>query len=176
MKKVDIPFSTIHTSEQIQHYRNNKFDMRTILVVDANIDNRKILCKILSNEHMTIEAEDSKKAIDILNKYEDIISAIILDLVMPKIDGYELLTLIHHNLLLKNIPIVVITENDDIENEIKALECCTWDFVTKPYNPDIIRFRLNNVITRSQLTAFKQLQYISEYDSLTGVYNKKKIL
>lgn len=174
MKKVDIPFSTIHTSEQIQHYRNNKFDMRTILVVDANIDNRKILCKILSNEHMTIEAEDSKKAIDILNKYEDIISAIILDLVMPKIDGYELLTLIHHNLLLKNIPIVVITENDDIENEIKALECCTWDFVTKPYNPDIIRFRLNNVITRSQLTAFKQLQYISEYDSLTGVYNKKK--
>ena len=174
MKKVTIPFSTIHTNEQIQHYCNNKLNMKTILVVDDNIVNRKLLCKILSNDHMTIEAEDGENTIAILNKYEEIISAVILDLVMPNINGYEFLTLIHYNLLLKNIPIVVITENGDSENEIKALKCGAWDFVTKPYNPDIIRFRLNNVITRSQFTAFKQLKYISEYDALTGVYNKKK--
>ncbi|MEF9896147.1 MAG: EAL domain-containing protein, partial [Clostridia bacterium] len=64
--------------------------------------------------------------------------------------------------------------NNDIDNEIKVLGLGAWDFVSKPYNPNIIRFRLKNAIDRSQLTALKQLKYLAEYDALTGIYNKTK--
>lgn len=149
-------------------------ELGTVLVIDDNAVNRKILCKLLSQEYLTIEANNGQMALDKLSEcYNDVV-AILLDIIMPVMDGYAFLDIMKQKEVYHNIPIVVITGNSGNENEIKALQHGAWDFVSKPYNADIIKFRLKNVIARSQLSAFKQLKYLAEYDTLTGIYNRHK--
>ncbi|MEG1991361.1 MAG: response regulator, partial [Christensenella sp.] len=148
--------------------------LKTILTVDDNIVNRKILSKILSREYAVLEAENGEVALKVLDEHADEIVAVMLDLVMPVMDGYAVLRAIEKDARYSNLPILVTTDNSDNDNEIKALTLGAWDFVSKPYNAEIIMFRLKNAIDRSQLSALKQLQYLAEYDELTGIYNKIK--
>ncbi|MEG2857560.1 MAG: EAL domain-containing protein, partial [Clostridia bacterium] len=148
--------------------------LKTVLVVDDNVVNRKILSKILSNEYAVIEAENGCDALKLLTEHADEIAVIMLDLVMPIMDGYAVLEDIRNDARYSNLPVIVTTVSSNNENEIKALALGAWDFVSKPYNPEIIMFRIKNAIDRSQLTALKQLKYLAEYDKLTGLYNKKK--
>ncbi|MEG2189399.1 MAG: response regulator, partial [Christensenella sp.] len=121
-----------------------------------------------------LEAENGEVALKVLDEHADEIVAVMLDLVMPVMDGYAVLRAIEKDARYSNLPILVTTDNSDNDNEIKALTLGAWDFVSKPYNAEIIMFRLKNAIDRSQLSALKQLQYLAEYDELTGIYNKIK--
>ncbi|MEG2080673.1 MAG: EAL domain-containing protein [Oscillospiraceae bacterium] len=145
-----------------------------ILIVDDNSVNRKILAKILSDDYESIEAENGKEALDILMTHSAELSAVMLDIIMPVMDGYEFLKKIKENERYNNVPIIITTGNSDSENEIKTLELGAWDFVSKPYNAKIIKFRLKNAIDRSQLGIFNQLKYLAEFDTLTNIYNKSK--
>ncbi|MEG0289960.1 MAG: EAL domain-containing protein [Erysipelotrichaceae bacterium] len=147
---------------------------KTILVVDDSDLNRTILTKILSEEYLVMEARNGEEALAVLNEHLEQISALMLDLVMPIMNGYEVLQKIQNDSKFSNLPIIVTTDNNNSEVEIKALTLGAWDFVSKPYNPKIIMFRLKNVIDRSQLSALKELEYLNDYDALTGIYNKKK--
>ena len=86
-------------------------------------------------------------------------------------NGYEFLTALRAS-AYNGIPVIVTTGNDGAENESHALELGAWDFVSKPYHPAILCTRLRNGIARSELTALEQLRYLSQYDKLTGLYNK----
>ncbi|MEG2213366.1 MAG: response regulator, partial [Clostridiales bacterium] len=152
----------------------NMSSLKTILVVDDNIVNRAILSKILSANYTVLQAEDGQAALQLLSAHTNEIAAVMLDLVMPVTDGYAVLDAIRNDERYKNLPIIVTTENSDNDNEIKALALGAWDFVSKPYSPEIISFRLKNAIDRSQLSALNQLKYLAEYDALTGIYNKTK--
>ncbi|MEG2177086.1 MAG: EAL domain-containing protein, partial [Oscillibacter sp.] len=147
---------------------------KSILIVDDHEINRKILSKILSEDYQVLWAENGSAAIDLLNQHPTDISAVLLDIVMPVMDGYDFLQYVHQDPRYQNLPILVATENNDTQNEIKVLALGAWDFISKPYNAEIIRFRLKNAIDRSQLGAFTELKYLAEYDSLTGIYNKTK--
>ncbi|MEF9983074.1 MAG: EAL domain-containing protein [Oscillospiraceae bacterium] len=149
-------------------------NLQTVLIVDDSELNRVILKGILSDSYCVIEAENGKDALDILKETDKKISIIMLDLVMPIMDGYEFLTIMSKLDEFSNIPIIVSTGNSGTENEIKVLKLGAWDFVTKPYNAEIIKFRIKNAIYRSQLSAFEQLKYLAEFDELTGIYNKNK--
>ncbi|MEG0902551.1 MAG: response regulator, partial [Clostridia bacterium] len=146
--------------------------LKTILVVDDNFVNRTILAKILSEAYEVLQAEDGQVALALLDARRDEIAAVMLDLVMPVMDGYAVLSFLQGDARYHNLPVIVTTENNDIDNEIKVLGLGAWDFVSKPYNPEIIRFRLRNTIDRSQLAALQQLKYLAEFDALTGIYNK----
>ncbi|MEG2137106.1 MAG: EAL domain-containing protein [Oscillospiraceae bacterium] len=148
--------------------------LKTVLVVDDNTVNRTILSKILSAKYTVLEAENGQSALELLERRGEDISAIMLDLVMPVMDGYTFLTRIREGGEYPNLPIVVTTDSSSTDSELRALTLGAWDFVTKPYNPEIIMFRLNNAIDRSQLSALKELKYLAEYDALTGVFNKEK--
>ncbi|MEG2542956.1 MAG: EAL domain-containing protein [Christensenellaceae bacterium] len=148
--------------------------LKTILVVDDSTVNRAILSKILSKKYTVLEAEDGQIALTMLSEHFDEIAAVMLDLVMPIMDGYTALQFIQKNTQYNNLPILVTTDSNNNDSEIKALTLGAWDFITKPYNAEIIMFRLKNAIDRSQLSALKQLQYLSEYDNLTGIYHKTK--
>ncbi|MEG0770722.1 MAG: EAL domain-containing protein [Clostridia bacterium] len=148
--------------------------LKTVLVVDDNIVNRAILSKILSQEFSVLKAENGKEAIELLNKHISDVAAVMLDLVMPVMDGFTFLENVRNDERFNNLPIIVTTESSNNKSEIKALKLGAWDFVTKPYNAEIIMFRLKNVIDRSQYSALNELRYLSEYDSLTGIYNKYK--
>lgn len=145
-----------------------------ILAVDDSLVNRKILSKIISGEYSVIEAENGEMAIEILRRQYSEIAAIILDIVMPVMDGYLVLERVAGDERFKNIPIIIATEKSDNESEIKALRLGAWDFVSKPYNGEIIKFRIKNAIERSQLYTLQQLRYLAEFDELTGIYNKNK--
>lgn len=145
-----------------------------VLIVDDNSVNRKILAKILSDNYESIEAENGQEALDILSLQASEISAVMLDIIMPVMDGYEFLKRIQSDERYNDIPIIITTGNSDSENEIRTLELGAWDFVSKPYNAKIIKFRLKNAIDRSQLGLFNHLKYIAEFDSLTNIYNKHR--
>ena len=152
----------------------NSHGRKVILVADDNVVNREILCRILSSDYAVLAVENGRQALDILEEQIPMISGVMLDLVMPVMDGYKLLETIVGNEKYKNLPIIVTTSNVDKGSEKKALMLGAWDFVSKPYDAEIIKFRLKNAIDRSQLSAFKQLKYLAEYDALTGIYNKTK--
>ena len=131
---------------------------KTILVVDDNIVNRKMLKKILSEDYSVVLASNGYEALKFVEDEKVQISGIMLDLLMPFMDGYEFLNIITSTPEYSNIPVIVTTASFDRENEIKALEMGAWDFVSKPYDAKIIKFRLKNAIDRSQLSALKKVK------------------
>lgn len=147
---------------------------KTILIAEDAPLNRKILVRLLSEEYTLLEAENGQAALDLLYQHGTAVSAVILDLVMPVLDGFGFLRAIQAHEEYRNIPIIVATGNGSHESEMDALKLGAWDFITKPYNGEIIKFRLRNAIERSQLSAFNQLKYLAEFDTLTGIYNKTK--
>jgi diguanylate cyclase (GGDEF)-like protein len=144
--------------------------LRKILVVDDNRINRRILCKVLGKEYDTIEAENGEEALELLRESYDKISAVLLDIVMPVMDGYEVLRQMHADRFLSQIPVIVMTGDDAQDTEVKALSLGAHDFLVKPYKPAIIMHRLANTINLRETAA---LVNAVEKDALTGVYSKE---
>ena len=143
---------------------------RQILVVDDYEVNRKILTKILENEYEVLTADTGASALKLLNIRENRISAVLLDIVMPVMNGYEFLHKVRSDSRYFQLPIIVITQNDDAESESNALLAGASDYVAMPYNATVIIQRLKNLISMNE--AIKNLKD-AERDSLTGLYNKK---
>ena len=108
--------------------------LRTILIVDDTKLNRSILCRILNDDYITVEAENGQAALDILEDHPGEFSAVLLDLVMPVMDGYTFLSELKGTADF-GIPVIVTTGNSATENERRAFNLGAWDFVSKPYDP-----------------------------------------
>ena len=143
-----------------------------VLVVDDKQVERVMLKKILDGTYEVVEAENGKEAFEILYENRTEITAVLLDIVMPEYDGYYFLERYHKAQMYQAIPVVVLTMEVDIETEIKCLGMGAWDFIRKPYDAEVVRFRLKNVIGSSSQNISKALKYRAEYDILTGIYNK----
>ena len=144
--------------------------IRKILVVDDNEMNRKLLCKILSNEYAVLEACNGKEALKTLKYTHDELSAVLLDIIMPEIDGYEVLRLMSEDDNLSQIPVIVTTGSTEEGAEVKVLSLGAKDYVVKPYNPTVIKHRLYNTIRLRETAAFINA---SRKDKLTGLYNRE---
>lgn len=147
---------------------------KTVLVVDDSTTNRSILCDILHSDYTVIQAENGIQALTMLKKQDKKVDAIILDIIMPEMDGYEFMNKIKQDKTLSQIPVIILTEKSDRDTEKKVLESGAWDFVPKPYDADIIKLRLKNVIARSQVSLLKELNNVMNYDPLTEIYSKNK--
>ena len=143
----------------------------TVLIVDDQEINRTILRTILQKDYDTKEAGNGKEALEILEKDKDGIQAILLDLVMPLMDGYTFLKAIRDT-PMNQIPIIVITGETSAEFEEQALKAGAWDFISKPYQPTILLGRLKNAIARSQMGLFEHMKHLAEHDLLTDLYNR----
>ncbi len=143
---------------------------RQILVVDDQALNRKILCKMLNEDYRVITCSNGEEALDILKKQCDQISALLLDLIMPVMDGYEVLEIMQKDEFFSHIPVLVTSQSDEEESELKALNLGASDFVSKPYKRDILKKRLLNLIERREAT---ETVDVLERDSLTSLYNKQ---
>ena len=138
-----------------------------ILIVDDNKLNRQSLADIFRKAYQIVESEDGKKALEYLKKDKGLsVAAIILDLIMPVMDGFAFLEEFKKHSEYKYIPIVIATTEDNVENEKRCLEYGVWDFIPKSFHREIIWFRVMNAIKRSK-------QHFLEYDSLTGIYNRQ---
>ena len=142
---------------------------RTILIIDDNAINRHILRKILMKEYAVCEAEDGYTALEILRGSYETVSAVLLDLIMPGMDGYAVLKCMQADRDLSAIPVIVTTGSTDVEAEVKALSLGANDFVHKPYNPEVILHRLWNTIHLRETAAIVNS---TTRDSLTGLLNR----
>ena len=100
----------------------------------------------MCDQYDILEAENGQTALAILNEQGDTISAILLDLIMPEMDGYAVLETIAHNAKMSAIPVIVASQTDKNQTEEKALRLGARDFVAKPYNPAVLRKRLANLL------------------------------
>ncbi|MEG1800833.1 MAG: response regulator, partial [Oscillospiraceae bacterium] len=141
-----------------------------ILIVDDNMVNRCVLNKILSERYNVMEAQNGSEAILVIKKEKDNICAVLLDLVMPVMGGFEFMETAKELLLLYNIPVIVTTQNDCEQTELEALSLGAADFLVKPYRPQIILKRLENML---RLKENSILRNTMERDKLTGVYNQE---
>lgn len=146
----------------------------TILVVDDARHSRTALREILNDNYIVLEAENGQNALAVLEEKYQAVTVIILDLIMPEMSGLELLEIFHKDVRYQNIPVIAMLRDINDEIECKCLEYGVWDFMRKPYDPTIVRFRVKNVIDRSQMRVDDELKYRAEYDVLTGILNKSK--
>ena len=143
---------------------------KTILVVDDNQVNRHLLNKILSPDYDIIEAENGEIALSILREKYESISVVLLDIVMPVLDGYEVLKQMHEDAFLSMIPVIVASGQDSDDAEMRALSLGANDYIVKPYKPDIIKHRISNTIYLRETAAFVNS---GQHDPLTGLYGKE---
>ena len=139
----------------------------TILIVDDEVIVKKSLEEVLKDEYSILQAENGEVALNMLAIHAEKIVAIVLDMVMPVMDGLTFLEHFRNYQEYNNIPVIVATSNDDEGVEQKCLEYGVWDFVMKPYNPFLLQFRIKNVIDKSRML-------MSERDPVTGLYTKLK--
>ncbi len=149
-------------------YRETNGLRRHILIVDDEMINREILGNLLSKDYEVHFAENGKEALDTLLLREHIYSLILLDLLMPVMDGFELLDNIKKDEKLRSIPIIVMTSEKDAE--VTSIKLGAADFITKPYDmPEVILARCQRII---ELQEDKSLIHAAEKDHLTGLYTK----
>ena len=146
----------------------------TVLIVDDEKVNRIILRKILETEYDILEASNGEEAYDIFVGQYGVITAVVLDVFMQSGSGIDFLRRYHDSEFYQRIPVVVATIENGTKIEKECLALGAWDFIKKPYDVDILRFRLENVIERSQFKVAEELKYVKEYSTLTGIYNKKR--
>ncbi len=143
---------------------------KKILIVDDQIVNRLLLHKILDTKYDVIEADSGNSALLLIREHKDVIQAVLLDLIMPGMDGYTFLEIVKADSELQNIPIIITTQSEGVEVEIRALELGAADYITKPYNNIVILQRLTNIIALRENAI---LRNTSEKDPLTSLYNKE---
>jgi len=126
---------------------NTEYDSKPkILVVDDVIINRIILKEILADNYDIEEAEDGMQAISHLLNSVVKPALILLDVMMPKMDGFEALTVIKSSPSLDKIPVIFITAAD---SELKGLSSGATDYISKPFEPEIVKLRVANHIELS---------------------------
>lgn len=144
--------------------------LRKVLIVDDHQINRKVLTNILDTNYEILTAENGQIALEILREQGKQISAVLLDVVMPVMDGYQVLEQVRQDPVLSTIPILVTSYKSGDESELKALNLGARDFVSKPYNPEILKKRLWNLIQMQEAT---ETIDVLEKDSMTGLYTKQ---
>jgi putative two-component system response regulator len=117
-----------------------------ILIVDDMEINRDILEDILGEEYKIIQAEDGAQAIKMIEQYKDELSIILLDLIMPGVDGYGVLTYMGKNEYLTRIPVLVITGENSVQVEERCFDLGTSDFIRKPFDNSLVKKRVSNIV------------------------------
>lgn len=143
---------------------------KKILIVEDNELNRELLREILWGEYTVLEAENGREALNVLEERADDIALILLDVMMPVMDGYAFLEAIRETPRFTQIPVIVMTQEDSEADEITALSHGATDFVPKPYRPRVILHRVASIIKLRETAAMvNQLKY----DQLTGMYSRE---
>ena len=141
---------------------------KTVLVVDDQEINRDVLEAILEDRYEILFAENGQEALDMIRTHRDELSVIMLDLIMPVMNGFEVLQKVQEDEELRKIPVIVLTA--EREAELRALQAGAADFITKPFDEiEVILARVGRIIEMSE---GRKLISAAERDPLSGLYNR----
>lgn len=142
---------------------------RKILLVDDEAINREILGKILEDEYDLLYASTGAEAIDLIRENKETLSLVLLDLLMPEMNGLDAMRLIKSDPEISLIPIIVLTSEKDAE--VESLQIGAIDFIPKPYpKSEVILARVRRTIALYE--GWDIIRW-TEYDPLTGLYNRE---
>lgn len=119
----------------------------TVLIAEDEENIRKLVASYLIREgYRVIQAKDGQEAIEYFEEYADTISLVILDIMMPRLDGYEACRKIRE---LSDVPVVMLTARDTEYDEINGFSCGADEYISKPFSPAILMARVKNLLRRS---------------------------
>ncbi|PKH09632.1 response regulator [Moritella sp. Urea-trap-13] len=154
-----------------------RHSLRSILLVDDIADNIQILNGVLNAEYKILAATSGNKALAIARQHPQP-DMILLDVMMPEIDGFEVCRLLKKDPVTKHIPIIFVTGKSEAVDELLGFELGAVDYITKPYNPAIVKTRVkahfslsvqnhhledlvkmnhDNIITREEMIALNNI-------------------
>lgn len=117
-----------------------------ILIVDDSEMNREILSSILGDEFDILEAADGKEYISVIRKYGRDIALVLLDIVMPEMDGFEVLEFMNKHEWIDDIPVIMISSEDSAASVKKAYEMGVSDYINRPFDVEVVHRRVFNTI------------------------------
>ena len=153
-----------------------------MMIVDDEEMHRAVLAQFFQAEYELLEATNGSDVMALLA--EKRVDVILLDLVMPGMDGFALLAALKRDERLAAIPVIVTTAGSERAAEVRAMEMGAADFITKPYHPAIVCCRVKNVMARMENEWRKleqaarerqilEMRHHIEIDALTGIYNRE---
>jgi CheY-like chemotaxis protein len=145
----------------------------SILVVDDDRINRMVLSRDLERDGYRVTAvEDGGRALEALTA--EPFDVVLLDVLMPELDGYETLTRIERDEKLRHVPVIMVSALEDIESVVRCIELGAADYLPKPFDPVLLRARINGCLTKKRLHDL-ELEYIEQVgyvvDAATAVEN-----
>ncbi|HIJ60671.1 MAG TPA: diguanylate cyclase, partial [Nitrospirae bacterium] len=144
-------------------------EKQRILIVDDVTLNIQLLNDVLKDEYEIFFSTNALDTIVMAEKNKPDI--VLMDIMMPDINGYELCKQFKENPLFRDIPVIFITALDEIEHESKGLKLGAVDYITKPFNPEIVKLRVSNQLELKRNRDI--LSNLSRIDGLTGIPNRR---
>ncbi len=119
---------------------------RRILIVDNSEMNRSILADILEEEYEILEAEDGVEAVSILRSRRGSIALVLLDMIMPRLDGFGVLEAMNQNGWVQDMPVIMIWAENGSDEMARAYDMGVTDFITRPFDALVVRRRVKNAL------------------------------
>ena len=123
-----------------------KRNLPQLLVVDDSEMNREILKEILGKEYQILEACDGEEALKMLEQYGTEISLVLLDIIMPKMDGFEVLAYMNRDKWIEDIPVIMISSEGSESYIRRAYELGASDYISRPFDAKVVYQRVINMI------------------------------
>lgn len=120
----------------------------TILVTEDNSELRKFICAELATTYHILEASDGAEGID--KAIKQMPDLIITDVMMPQVDGFELVKTLRQNLVTSHIPIIILSARASLESRLKGLEMGSDDYLIKPFNAQELLLKVRNILARKE--------------------------
>lgn len=147
---------------------------QSILIVDDIKQNREVLGMMFQDTFEILEAENGDEAMCCIREKKGELAAVLLDVMMPVMDGFEVLEHMRDEALIDALPVVLITAEEPGMAARRGYALGALDILTKPFDPVVIKKRVQNIIElRNRKEEFKKLKDEAENDALTGIYNRK---
>lgn len=144
--------------------------VHTVLIVDDEKHNRLLLTELFAGQYRVIQAKNGAQAIELAQQHQP--DLILLDVLMPDMDGMAVIRTLKREDRTRQIPVVFITALDSAADEELGLELGAVDYITKPFHPSIVRVRVRNhlqIVHQRRL-----LEQLAALDGLTGIPNRRR--
>lgn len=154
------PGTVVTDSDAIEIFQSEK---PSVLIVDDSEMSRIILNEMLKDEYRVLEADNGRTALDLVDRYGDELSLVLLDIIMPGMNGFEVLGELSRRTVADSLPVIMISSEDSDDVVLRAYELGASDYINRPFNARVVRRRVSNTIRlyakQRRLTSLLSQQY-----------------
>lgn len=149
-------------------------DRGVALVVDDSRVNRLVLVRQLETLGLeALEVGNGAEALDVLRGHPEAVDLVLLDVLMPELDGYETLAAMKSEELTRHIPVIVVSGVEELESVVRCIELGATDYLTKPIEPSILRARINASLAEKRLHDL-QAEYLERQTALAATIERQR--